>query len=201
MKGGVTAAGVPFWCDESKCRAPLPNAAFTTRKRYIVRAAANPFAADCRASRTREPRPGVAAPSVLSELGGQVEHRLADPRLLELVAADEGQGGDDADARRRSRRRGTRRRIRRPAPGHRRSGRRRRRRSARSRWSRGRDAERTADLLRGVDQPGGQPGLGGLHARESRDRDRHEREPDADPDEQEARQQVGRRSCRRPRPA
>ena len=52
------------------------------------------------------------------------------------------------------------------------------------------DAERAADLLRGVDQPGGQARLGRLHARERGDRDRHEREADADADQQEAGQEV-----------
>ena len=62
------------------------------------------------------------------------------------------------------------------------------------------DPERAADLLRGVDQPGRQPGLGRLHAGQRGDRDRHEREADPDADHQEARQQVASRRCRRPTP-
>ena len=53
-----------------------------------------------------------------------------------------------------------------------------------------RDAERAADLLRGVDQARRQPGLGRLDPGQRGDRDRHEREPDPDPDQQEAGQQV-----------
>ena len=44
------------------------------------------------------------------------------------------------------------------------------------------DPERAADLLRRVDQPGGETRLGGLHACQRRDRDGNEREADAEPD-------------------
>jgi len=54
----------------------------------------------------------------------------------------------------------------------------------------GRDAERSADLLRRVDQTGCEPSLGGLHAGEGRDRDRHEGETDSNSGQEEARQQV-----------
>src|SRR5438034_8931536 len=53
-----------------------------------------------------------------------------------------------------------------------------------------RDAERTADLLRRVEQTGRKPSLGGPDAGEGSDRDRHEREAEAEAHEQEARQQA-----------
>ena len=62
-------------------------------------------------------------------------------------------------------------------------------RSATLRSSPGRDAERAADLLRRVDQPGGEARHRGGHARQSCDR-LHEREPDAHGDQQEVGQQI-----------
>ena len=54
------------------------------------------------------------------------------------------------------------------------------------------DAERASDLLRRVDQPGGEAGLGVAHSGQRGDRDRHEREAQSDRDQEEAGQQVGR---------
>ena len=61
-----------------------------------------------------------------------------------------------------------------------------------------RDPDCAADLLRRVDQTRRDPGLGLADAGERRDRDRHEAERHPERDDQEARQQVGRRTSRRP---
>jgi hypothetical protein len=53
-----------------------------------------------------------------------------------------------------------------------------------------REAQGAADLLARVDEPGREPGLGPLHAREGGDRDRHEGEAHADADDQEPGQEV-----------
>src|SRR5215211_6064378 len=63
-------------------------------------------------------------------------------------------------------------------------------RAARGNRRQDRESERTADLLRRVDQPGGEPGITPGHAGERRDRDRHEGESEPDAEHDEARQQV-----------
>ena len=59
-----------------------------------------------------------------------------------------------------------------------------------------REAERAADLLRRVEEPGREAGVLRRHVRRREQRHRHELEPHADRDDHHGREEAGRSTCR-----